>query len=936
MPKRIGSGLLGYHDCLLSTTRQAHTLLLTNSILHNIMLLLILPLYQHWMQLHTRAIYVDHSVIIGALLIYPFISLLTQACATAATIFCHGLEPAPPWNLNHTLILYFPRHFRKHGRYKFLPRYPTIRRQHLWMLSHLLLTTPSTACAIDSRLSTQLRHTQWGSDTQQHWYLPYYDVDMTASGDPSRVMRMFRQHSPTWNSTNTTTFKLDDAPLYLPLPEDDPSEIMHIFKFGCQCVLTREDAPLFYTLKEDNHSCYVTNPTSSAPPLIADTGASICITPLWSDFVSYYPSRLSIKDLSSSNKVSGEGLIHWHVVDRCGNNHTLTVQGCHIPQAEVRLFSPQTLLRQAGGHLTVTSNKLTLHLADGTILDAPFCPKNNLPCFTMAGQFDPQQTNFWTSTFDFSQDQALTYPALLTDDNTNLNAAQQELLLWHHRLSHASLGRLQLLTRDRAWLHDRDTNKSHALYSGPFLPCTTKARTCDIQHLKCIACCCAKAQRRSTSAVKRRDPDILQQFEHTLDGVREKVLKTGHLQPGDCISADHYLSPHQGRLYTTFGKERHGYTCGTLFVDHASGKVFNCLQLSTTAAETIESKHALERLAFDEGIKIKSYHSDNGVFASDAFRSECYKSSQKLTFSGVGAHHQNGIAERNIKTISHWARTNMLHAAFHWPEHASIKLWPQAVDYAVWVFNRLPSITTGLSPNELWSSTRSSNHDLCRARPFGCPVFVLDPALQDGGKIPKWDARARRGMFVGFSNHHSSLVPLCLNLRTGKITPQFHVVFDEKFHTVASVPKGTSLHDQWSSILQFDRDCFYDIDDDLAPNGGPPLPQEFVNWFDNTDHVDASPIDRITPDETPNIQIGATPPFAHEHDTNPEESNDSEGDNISEGEALESEGDAIGRPSRTTKSWKDGPANIRKFPIDGEEYDFTFTVSSSGRQSTSS
>jgi hypothetical protein len=127
MPKRIGSGLLGSHDCLLSKTHQAHTLLLTNSILHNIMLLLILPLYQHWMQQHTRAIYVDHSVIIGALLIYPFISILTQACTNAPTIFYHRLDPAPPWNLDHTLILYFPRHYRKHSQYKFLPQYPTIR-----------------------------------------------------------------------------------------------------------------------------------------------------------------------------------------------------------------------------------------------------------------------------------------------------------------------------------------------------------------------------------------------------------------------------------------------------------------------------------------------------------------------------------------------------------------------------------------------------------------------------------------------------------------------------------------------------------------------------------------------------------------------------------------------------------------------------------------
>jgi hypothetical protein len=41
---------------------------------------------------------------------------------------------------------------------------------------------------------------------------------------------------------------------------------------------------------------------------------------------------------------------------------------------------------------------------------------------------------------------------------------------------------------------------------------------------------------------------------------------------------------------------------------------------------------------------------------------------------------------------------------------------------------------------------------------MGCPVYVLDPKLQDGQKIPKWDPRSRRGMFVGVSNAHSSIV----------------------------------------------------------------------------------------------------------------------------------------------------------------------------------
>jgi hypothetical protein len=92
----------------------------------------------------------------------------------------------------------------------------------------------------------------------------------------------------------------------------------------------------------------------------------------------------------------------------------------------------------------------------------------------------------------------------------------------------------------------------------------------------------------------------------------------------------------------------------------------------------------------------------------------------------------------------------MLHLALSWPEHADPKFWPQAINYATWVFNNLPNIESGLSPNKLWSSMRQNDDILWRAHVFGCPVYVLDAALQDGKKIPKWSPRARLGLFLGF------------------------------------------------------------------------------------------------------------------------------------------------------------------------------------------
>jgi hypothetical protein len=105
----------------------------------------------------------------------------------------------------------------------------------------------------------------------------------------------------------------------------------------------------------------------------------------------------------------------------------------------------------------------------------------------------------------------------------------------------------------------------------------------------------------------------------------------------------------------------------------------------------------------------------------------------------------------------------MLHATMRWPSRSFIDLWPQALEYAVWCHNRLPPSGAGLSPLELWNDAKDAVSHLPRAHTFGCPVYVLDAKLQDGKKIPKWDSKARQGIFVGFSKVHSTNVALVLN-----------------------------------------------------------------------------------------------------------------------------------------------------------------------------
>jgi hypothetical protein len=130
------------------------------------------------------------------------------------------------------------------------------------------------------------------------------------------------------------------------------------------------------------------------------------------------------------------------------------------------------------------------------------------------------------------------------------------------------------------------------------------------------------------------------------------------------------------------------------------------------------------------------------------------------------------------------------------PEQADKALWTLALEHVVWLHNRTPQDPSGLTPEELWSGAKAMDDPdqsslkrhpaLLSAKVWGCPAYVLDPKLQDGKKIPKWQPKSRRGMFVGASKLHTNSVGLILNLTTHNISPQFHVVYDNYFTSVNS------------------------------------------------------------------------------------------------------------------------------------------------------
>ena len=60
-----------------------------------------------------------------------------------------------------------------------------------------------------------------------------------------------------------------------------------------------------------------------------------------------------------------------------------------------------------------------------------------------------------------------------------------------------------------------------------------------------------------------------------------------------------------------------------------------------------------------------AYHADNGRYAENIFVQDVKDKAQRLTYCGVGSHHQNGISERRIKSLSEESRTMLAHGQHH-------------------------------------------------------------------------------------------------------------------------------------------------------------------------------------------------------------------------------------------------------------------------------
>jgi hypothetical protein len=192
------------------------------------------------------------------------------------------------------------------------------------------------------------------------------------------------------------------------------------------------------------------------------------------------------------------------------------------------------------------------------------------------------------------------------------------------------------------------------------------------------------------------------------------------------------------------------YTTATIFVDHKSRLGFIFLQQTSNAEETLNAKKAFEAYARSHGVNVRHYLANNGRFAENAWLSHIKAAKQTITFCGVGAHFQNGVAEKRIRDLQESARTMMLRANDKWPTAQSTALWPYALRLANKALNCTPcSDNSYRSPIEIFTGS-CVRPNLRHLHYHRCPVYVLKAGLQKaGGCNKKWDPWARIGIYLG-------------------------------------------------------------------------------------------------------------------------------------------------------------------------------------------
>ena len=135
--------------------------------------------------------------------------------------------------------------------------------------------------------------------------------------------------------------------------------------------------------------------SNSELPIVIDTGASVTLSPVASDFIGpIRPSKQThLNGLSAKTVVAGVGTVSWTIRDALGTIRRIQTEAYFVPDASIRLFSPQKHFQESdSGHLYVDKSSVTFDIGDGTRLQFPYQDGSRLPMMLTDKHFEERES----------------------------------------------------------------------------------------------------------------------------------------------------------------------------------------------------------------------------------------------------------------------------------------------------------------------------------------------------------------------------------------------------------------------------------------------------------------------------------------------------------------------------------------------------------------
>ena len=598
-------------------------------------------------------------------------------------------------------------------------------------------------------------------------------------------------------------------------------------------------------------------------PIAIDSCCSVSIAKHKHDFIGpLQKCNITIQGFNGSTRIKQQGTWKFKIEDDHGTMHDIMIKNTLLaPEAPYHLLSPQHWGQQSknpeGISCTIKHNKMTLQWDGGQFQKQIKLDDNNncgfvrtvpsnkrydrfalamssqtqqmedSPIIRKPKSYTKDQVNediVPVTPFNFEEDTQYPSEKEISQDNNQ----QKELGRWHLKLNHLSFAKIKLMASQGK------LPKSLISMEAPFCP----------------ACAYSKSTRKPW------------RYKNGNNKIKETT------KPGQCVSIDTFESSTMGFVAQLKGSlTNKRYKVATVFIDHYSDLSFVHPQEDNSSAELINAKIVFEQFALSCGVKIMHYHAENGRFADNAFIKDAQDHRQSISYCGVNAHHQNGKAEKRIRDLQVQGRVMLIHAMHKWNDAVNPQLWPYAIRMANEIMNITPRSKDGKMPLSLFANT-DDLPKLDSLHPFGCPAYILENSLQQGKKIDKWANRSRVGMYLGPSPNHARTVHLILSIRTGLVSPQFHVTFDDYFESIKWV--DFMPRSEWQIKARIVRE---------HPSNTPDLDKETMTRMINRDPR-ITPSSTIDPGDESAINQGdqydnqgdqGDPSNQHEEETRPQE-----------------------------------------------------------------